>query len=415
MIAEIISIGDELLIGHIVNTNASWLSQALGKVGVPVRHVVAVGDHGEDIHAALALAMRRADLVLLTGGLGPTHDDITKKVVADFFDSPRMVRDEKVLAHVRGLFARRNLVMTPINEEQAMVPEKAQVLWNEVGTAPGLLFERDGKLCAVMPGVPAEMRHIMTERVLPLVQQQVHDSVIVHRMIRTTGIPESSLFNRLSPIKEIEKFARIAFLPSYMSIDVRLSVQARKQAEAEQRLVAAEKIVLAKAGEFVFGFDEDTLEAVIGRLLTERHETLAIAESCTGGWLANLVTSVPGSSVYFDRGIITYSNAAKVELLGVPEEILNRYGAVSEQTARAMAEGIRRVSNTTYGLSTTGIAGPSGGTAEKPVGLVWVGLATPDETMAKKFIYTQDRLVNKERFSQAALNVLYQFLKGSWW
>jgi nicotinamide-nucleotide amidase len=411
MTAEIISIGDELLIGQVVNTNASWMSQALGKIGVAVRHVVTVGDDGEDIKSALAVAIQRADLVLLTGGLGPTHDDITKKVVAEFFDSPDMRRDEQVLAHVRELFAKRNLAMHPVNEDQALVPEKAKVLWNGIGTAPGLLFERDGRLCAVMPGVPAEMRYIMTESLLPVVRERVRDSVIVHRTIRTVGIAESALFVKLSPIKEIEKYARIAFLPTYMSVDVRLSVQARNQTEAQQRIAAAEKIVLEKAGEVVFGFDEETIDAVIGRLLTERKETLAVAESCTGGWVANRITNVSGSSNYFDRGIITYSNAAKMEQLGVLEELLKEYGAVSEQTARAMAEGVRRVAKTTYGLSTTGIAGPAGGTPEKPVGLVWIGLATSQETVTKKFIYTQDRLVNKERFSQAALYLLYSSLK----
>ena len=411
MIAEIISIGDELLIGQVVNTNASWMSQALGKVGLPVRHVITVGDDGGDIKAALAGAMQRADLVLLTGGLGPTHDDITKKVVAEFFDSPDMKRDERVMEHVRELFVKRNLLMHSVNEDQASVPEKAKVLWNGVGTAPGLLFERDGKLCAVMPGVPAEMRYIMKESLLPLVRERVRDSVIIHRTICTTGIAESALFVKLSPIKEIEKFARIAFLPHYAGVDVRLSVQSRSQAEAQKLIAAGEKVIIEKAGEFVFGYDEDTVEAVIGRLLTERKETLAIAESCTGGWVANRITNVSGSSNYFDRGIITYSNTAKMEQLGVPEEILKEHGAVSEQTARAMAEGVRGVSKTTYGLSTTGIAGPTGGTPEKPVGLVWVGLATPRESLAKKFIYTQDRLVNKERFSQAALYLLYSHLK----
>ena len=411
MVAEIISIGDELLIGQIVNTNASWMSQALGTVGVSVRHVATVGDDPDDIRSALSQALRRADVVLLTGGLGPTHDDITKKVVAEFFDASRMIMDEKVLDHVRALFAKRNLPMLSINEEQALVPEGARVLWNEMGTAPGLLFERDDRLCVVLPGVPAEMRHLMSERVLPLLRPRVQGSVIKHRVIRTSGIAESSLFSLLAPIKEIEKFARIAFLPHYAGLDVRLSVQARNADDAGARISAAEKIVLEKAGEFVFGFDDDTLDSVIGRLLRDQHATLAVAESCTGGMVSNRITNVPGSSTYFDRGLITYSNTAKVQLLGVSEAVLREHGAVSAQTARAMAEGVRRVSKTTHGLATTGIAGPDGATAKKPVGLVWVALATPKETMAKKYIYTQDRLVNKERFSQVALHLLYQHLK----
>jgi nicotinamide-nucleotide amidase len=413
MIAEIISIGDELLIGQVVNTNAAWISRQLNFAGVQVRFATVVGDDTEDIRRSLGLALSRAELVLLTGGLGPTHDDVTKKAAAEFFDSPEMVLDEKVLDHIRALFRRRNLRMTPVNEAQALVPEKATVLRNDYGTAPGLLFERDGRYCVLMPGVPAEMQHLMQERVLPFIKERGSRSMIRHRTIRTCGMAESHLFEKLSPIAELERYGKIAFLPSYGQVDVRISVYAKAAAEAEERIHAAESIILARLGQLVYGFDEDTMEAVIGHLLIEKKATLAVAESCTGGLVANRITNVSGSSQYFERGIVTYSNAAKIQLLGVPEEILQQHGAVSEACAKAMAEGIRRVSRTTYGLSTTGIAGPAGGSEEKPVGLVWVGLATPRQVVAQKAIFAKDRLVNKERFGQMALHFLFRELKNS--
>jgi nicotinamide-nucleotide amidase len=412
MLAEIISIGDEILIGQIVNTNAAWMSRQLNLANVRVRYLSVVGDEAEDLRRSLDLALSRANVVLLTGGLGPTHDDITKKVVAEYFDSAEMVTDEKVLAHIKALFQRRNIRLTPINETQALVPQRATVLWNEYGTAPGLLFERDGRYCILMPGVPFEMQHIMSERVLPFLRSRNRNATIRHRTIRTAGIGESVLFEKLSPIAELEKFGKIAFLPHFSAVDVRISVYATDAAEAEQRLRAAEEYILARAGQSVYGFDDDTLEAVIGRLLIEKKATLAVAESCTGGLVAHRLTNVSGSSQYFDRGIVTYSNAAKMQILGVPEEILQQHGAVSEECAKAMAAGVRRLSNTTHGLATTGIAGPTGGTEEKPVGLVWVGVATPEHVVAHKFLFTKDRLINKERFSQMALNLLFRELKA---
>jgi len=411
MNAEILSIGDEILIGQIVNTNAAWMSRQLNLANIRVQHMSVVGDDADNIRQALDLALSRAEVVLLTGGLGPTHDDITKKVVAEYFDSAEMLTDEKVLAHVKALFQRRNIRMTPVNEEQALVPKKATVLWNDFGTAPGLLFGRNGRYCAIMPGVPAEMQHIMAERVLPFLKSQSQNQVIRHRTIRTFGLGESVLFEKLSPIHDLEKFGKIAFLPNYSAVDVRISVYETDTAEAEQKIRAAEEYILARAGQHVYGFDEDTIEAVIGRRLMEKKATLAVAESCTGGLVAHRITNVSGSSQYFDRGIITYSNAAKMQILGVPEEIIQQRGAVSEECAKAMAEGVRRISGTTYGIATTGIAGPTGGTEEKPVGLVWIGVATPERVSAQKFLFVKDRQVNKERFSQMALNLLLRELK----
>ncbi|MDZ7344341.1 MAG: CinA family nicotinamide mononucleotide deamidase-related protein, partial [candidate division KSB1 bacterium] len=317
MIAEIISIGDELLIGHTVNTNAAWISRQLNLAGVQGRFATVVGDDAEDIRRSLELALSRAELVLVTGGLGPTHDDVTKKAAAEFFDSPEMVFDETVFAHISALFRRRHLKMTPANEAQALVPQQATVLWNDYGTAPGLLFERDDRYCVLMPGVPVEMQHLMQERVLPFLRERGSRSVIRHRTIRTSGIAESHLFEKLSPISALERYGKIAFLPSYGQVDVRISVHAKAAAEATERIRAAESIILSRIGQYVYGFDEDTIEAVIGRLLIDHKATLSVAESCTGGLVANRLTNVSGSSHYFDRGVVTYSNTAKIQLLGV--------------------------------------------------------------------------------------------------
>lgn len=410
MTAEIIAIGDELLIGQVVNTNASWLGEQLGRAGVPVRFMTTVGDNGEDIRAALQHALTRADFIIATGGLGPTHDDITKKVVTEFFEAGPLVRDDRVLAHIKNIFTRRNIPMSPVNEDQALVPRGAQVLWNANGTAPGLLFEKNGKHCAVMPGVPFEMKSMTTAELLPFLQAHAGGQIIRHRTIKTFGIAESSLAEKLAPIAVIEEYCKLAFLPSYYGVKLRLSASGRAHDEVEQRIAAAEKIIHAKAGRYVYGYEDDSLEEVVGRKLQERKATLALAESCTGGLLAHRLTNVSGSSEYFLRGYVTYSNAAKIELLGVPEEIIAQHGAVSEPCALAMAAGAKKMSNSDYAVAITGIAGPSGGTPEKPVGTVWIALATPRRVSAKHFLFMNDRLVNKERFAQAALAMLYRAL-----
>lgn len=410
MIAEIIAIGDELLIGQVVNTNASWLGEQLSRVGVPVRFMTTVGDNGDDIRAALKLACTRADFVIATGGLGPTHDDITKKVVMDFFEAGPLVQDEKVLAHVRGIFTRRNIPMAPVNEEQALVPRHAKVLWNANGTAPGLLFEKNGTYCAVMPGVPFEMKSITTSGVLPFLRERANGQIIRHRTVRTFGIAESNLSEKLAPISELEQHCKLAFLPSYFGVNLRITVAGQEQNEVERRVKTVEEIILAKTGKYVYGYDDDSLEEVVGRMLKEQKVTLGLAESCTGGLLAHRFTNVSGSSEFFLRGYVTYSNAAKIELLGVPEEIIAQHGAVSEACALAMAAGVKKMSRSDYGVAITGIAGPSGGTPEKPVGTVWIGLASPQRVSAKHFLFANDRIVNKERFAQAGLAMLYRAL-----
>ena len=411
MIAEVIAIGDELLIGQIVNSNAAWLGEQLSMLGIPMRYATTVGDQHDDIKRCLELAWSRADIILLTGGLGPTHDDITKKVVAEFFGSSEIATDERVLQHVKDLFAKRGMVMSPLNLAQAQVPAGAKVLWNEFGTAPGLLFEKDHKYCAVMPGVPAEMKGIFTGPLLPLLRERAGNNIIRHRTIRTFGIAESALAEILSPVSDLERFGKIAFLPSYTGVSVRISVTSCTSAQADDAIRQAESLIKAKAGKYIYGYDNETLEEVIGAKLRAKQATLAVAESCTGGLIANRLTNISGSSEYFERGFVTYSNAAKIALLRVPEQVIAEHGAVSEACARAMASGVREVSGATYGLATTGIAGPTGGTAEKPVGLVWAAVASPQRIGAKSIVFSTDRLINKERFSSFALSLLYRALQ----
>ncbi len=410
MVAEVIAIGDELLIGQVVNTNASWLGEQLSQVGIPLRCVTTVGDRHDDILNSLAAAWARAELVLLTGGLGPTHDDVTKRVVAEFIGARRMVTDEKVLQHVQELFAKRGVVMPAVNVEQAHVPEGAQVLWNEIGTAPGLLFEKDGRHGVVLPGVPAEMKNIFSGPLLPRLREWAGGVIIRHRTIRTHGIGESALAELLAPISELEQFGKLAFLASLSGVNLRISVTGHSAGEVEHAVRQAEARILAKAGKYVYGYDHESLEEVVGRKLRERNATLAVAESCTGGLIAHRLTNIPGSSDYFACGLVTYSNASKMALLDVPEEVIAQHGAVSEACVRAMAAGVRQRCGTDYGLATTGIAGPAGGSADKPVGLVWAAVATPENVTARHVVYTNDRLFNKERFSTLALSLLYRAL-----
>lgn len=403
MKVEIISIGDELLIGQIINTNAVYLARQLTALGLEIRLITAVGDEAAALQQALREALDRSDVVIMTGGLGPTHDDITKEVVAEFFDSGYIFKPE-LLDRLRRAFERRGLEMAKINEDQARVPEKAEIIPNPVGSAPGFLFNREGKKCFVLPGIPAEMVAMCEGTIFPMLKQQ--ELTLLQRTVRTTGIPESMLFERLGDIKELEKFAKVAFLPRSAGVDVRLMVKGSNPEECQDRLETALRIVHEKAGEYVYGYDDVEMEEVVAQLLRNTKQTVAVAESCTGGLLAHKLTNISGSSEYFERGVVSYSNQSKVELLGVPEAMLQEAGAVSSQTAVAMAEGIRKLSGADFGLSTTGIAGPTGGSKEKPVGLVYIGLASEQTSFAQSFQFFKDRLNNKERSVQAALELL---------
>jgi nicotinamide-nucleotide amidase len=405
MQAEIITIGDELLIGQVVNTNQAYIAQQLNSIGIPVERMLTVGDSHEAITAAFQGAWHPSSIGIVTGGLGPTHDDVTKKAACQFF-SCKLVPDERIRARVADLYARRNLPWSAAAEEQTLVPETADILPNPVGTAPCIYFHRTDRHLFILPGVPYEMREILDQSVIPLLRRMVSGSVIRHLTLRTTGITESMLAARLGDVSSLVGSATLAFLPSPAGVRLRISARESTQEAAEDTLRKAERNIRERADRFIYGTGEEELEEVVGRILAGKGLHIAVAESCTGGLIANRITNVSGSSTYFDRGLITYSNRSKKELLGVPEQLLQEHGAVSRAVAEAMAAGIRTLSGADIGLSTTGIAGPTGGTVEKPVGLVWIGYADAGGILALKFQFGDGRMRFKERASQAALELV---------
>lgn len=403
MKVEIISIGDELLIGQTVNTNATYLAKNLTHLGLDVRWISTVGDEAEDLQGVLSTAMQRADVAITTGGLGPTHDDITKKVAADFFESDFVFKPE-ILKRLQRAFEKRGIKMAKVNEEQAQVPEKADIINNPVGTAPGLVFKKDSKKCIILPGVPAEMKAICEESVFPMLkggQQR-----ILQKTVRTTGIAESSLYEQVGDIEQFAEIARVAFLPKASGVDIRLTVKGKSEEECQGKIRKGLEILQERIGRYVYGYDDEELEESVAKLLFKSGKTVAVAESCTGGMLANKLTNISGSSKYFERGVVAYSNQAKMDILKVPEATLEKFGAVSSETAIAMAEGIKKISGADFGISTTGIAGPTGGSEEKPIGLVYIGLATASGSYSKRLVFSKDRMLNKERSVQAALDLL---------
>ena len=405
MTAEIITIGDELLIGQVINTNQAYIAERLNAVGVHVAVMTTAGDDRQAILRSFRKAWDDHDIVIATGGLGPTHDDITKKVLCEFFNTD-LVANEDVRAKIASLMQKRKFPWTASAEEQALVPRKAVILPNPVGTAPGMLFDESGKLFFALPGVPYEMKEIVDRSIVPLLASRSEGRFIRHLTLRTTGIPESFLAAKLGDIEPLLQGTTLAFLPSPRGVRLRISVEETSAVEAERRVRDVEQRIRAKVEKYIYGTGGEELEEVLGRILTERKLTIAVAESCTGGLIADRITNVSGSSAYFERGVVTYSDASKHQLLGVPEELLRRYGAVSREAAEAMAAGVRNGAGTDIGLSTTGIAGPTGGSPQKPVGLVWIGFADRATSLAIRFHFGDQRLLVKERASQAALELV---------
>jgi nicotinamide-nucleotide amidase len=412
MKAEIITIGDELLIGQVINTNQAYIAEKLNAVGVFVERMTTIGDNRRDILDAFTVAWNRCDVVCVTGGLGPTHDDITKKMVCEFFQCD-LVQNESVMMNVKALMAQRNIAWNKSTEEQTLVPRKCKVLQNRVGTAPGMLFEESPggtkKYFVVMPGVPFEMKSIVDEELVPYLRKENFGTIVRHRTLKTTGISESTLAAEIGNIEEIigtDGTSTLAFLPNPMGTKLRITVREKDADVADAKLKSAEDKIKAKAQKYIYSIDEKDLEDVVGAMLTEQKLTIAVAESCTGGMIANRITNVSGSSAYFNRAFVTYSDNSKTELLSVPKEFIRAHGAVSREVAEAMAVGARANAGVDIALSTTGIAGPTGGTAEKPVGLIWIGYADANGAMALKFNLGEHRLRFKERASQAALELL---------
>ncbi len=410
--AELLTIGTELLLGQIVDTNAAWMAQRLAEAGIDVFYKSTVGDNWGRIEAAMRLAMSRADVVLMTGGLGPTEDDLTRDVLAAVLERPLRL-DPEVLTAIEQRFARRRVPMPENNRKQAMVPEGAEVLHNPRGTAPGLWIRRGPCALACMPGVPSEMRPMLLDQVVPRIRANFDiRSRIVSRVLKTCGISESTLDQRIGDYFREMRNPTIGVLAHAGEIHVRLTCKGDDPGEIAAKLDALEEKIRARLGHLVFGRDEDTLEAVVGRLLRERHATLAIAESCTGGLVASRVTDIAGSSDYFERGVVAYSVAAKQSMLDVSPSLIQQQGVVSLEVARAMAAGVRRISGADLGLATTGIAGPGGGTSETPVGLVCVALAWEGGDGAREFRLLGDRGQVKFRGSQMALEMVRRHLLG---
>lgn len=410
MNAEIISVGDELLIGQTVNTNASYIGEQCTLAGITVRRITTIGDNRSAMKEAFTSAWQTADAVIVTGGLGPTHDDITRDCVVEFFDT-ELEFSEEVYADIEEIFRKSKRELSKLNRDQALVPKDAEYIRNTKGTAPGMHFMRDGKHFFVTPGVPSEMKAMVRESIIPELRKEIRSAKAI-KVLMSTGIPESLLAQKLEGVEEHFEEAGLAYLPSLTGVRMRLSAEADTREDAEKKLNRLQEFIYERAGEFIYGEDEVSLEERIGELLRERGETLAVAESCTGGLIGSKITDIPGSSAYFERGVVTYSDASKQSLLGVAEATLIAHGAVSREVAIEMARGVRKNAGTSYGISTTGIAGPDGGTDEKPVGLVWIGISSDRGDRAVSFHFGNDRHRTKVRASQAALELLRRDILG---
>lgn len=406
MKAEIISIGDELLIGQVVNTNASWMATELNKSGISVVRITAVSDAGTSIKDAIVAAEQVADIIILTGGLGPTKDDITKQVLADYFNS-EMIFHEPTFEQVKSIFAKRNFKVTDVNKRQAEIPDVCTPLFNRYGTAPGMWFEKNSKVLVSLPGVPFEMKTLMTEEVIPRLQNKFKLDYIFHKTIMTTGVGESMLAEIIKDWEDnLDETIKLAYLPQPGIVRLRLSASGSDKEQLINKVNDSCKQLVSIIPDLVFGYDDISIEEVVGNLLKNGGATLSTAESCTGGYIAHLITGVSGSSVYFQGSIVSYSNEVKINQLGVDALVLEEKGAVSKEVVEQMALGGREHLQTDYCLATSGIAGPDGGTEEKPVGTIWIALATPNGVQSKLFHFGEHRGRNIRRSALAALNML---------
>ena len=408
--AEVITIGDEILYGQITDTNSQWISAEIDKIGIKTIRKTSIGDQKQEILDILDEAQTRADILIFTGGLGPTKDDITKKTLAEYFNDSLAI-NEDALANVTELFESRGFKLTEINRQQAAIPTRSTYLNNAVGTAPGMWFKENGKIFISMPGVPFEMKYLMENEVLPRLRRHFKTPFILHKVIRTVGIGESFLAELIEKWEDaLPEHIKLAYLPSMGQVRLRLTGFGENKEQLLKELNSEAEKVYPLIGKGLFSKDNEELELVIGNMLLERKATLATAESCTGGYLAHSITTNSGSSAYYKGSVISYSNEAKMDLLDVEKATLDAEGAVSEQTVIQMAEGARKKLKTTYSIATSGIAGPGGGTDEKPVGTIWMACAGPNGTITKKVLSTKTRLVNIQYGSKTALNLLRKML-----
>jgi nicotinamide-nucleotide amidase len=407
--AEIITIGNELITGVQVDTNGPYLAQRLFGQGISVQRIVSVGDGVEAIAGALNESITRADLVLITGGLGPTRDDVTTEVVTKVLKK-KLVFYPEALDHINKILGSYNVPTTEGQKKQAYFPEGAELIPNPKGTAPGFLIKEGKTLLVFLPGVPRELETMVEETILPRLENEwERETHFRSRTLRLFGISESKVDDLLKDIFENQREITLSFLPHFPEINVHITIQKKNNEEACARLAYWEKAIRERLEPYVFGTDEDTMEEVVGNLLRKAKATIAVAESCTGGLIGHRLTNIPGSSDYVERVVVVYSNQAKIDLLKVPEEVIRNCGAVSEPTARLMAEGIKKVAGTTLGLSTTGVAGPAGGSPEKPIGTVFISLTDGQETVTKEYHFPGDRQQIKWMTSEVALNRIRQY------
>uniref|UniRef100_UPI003216F264 competence/damage-inducible protein A n=1 Tax=uncultured Draconibacterium sp. TaxID=1573823 RepID=UPI003216F264 len=407
MKAEIITIGDELLIGQIVDTNSAWMGEQFNLNGIEIYQITSVHDDHDHILEAISNAEKHADLVVITGGLGPTKDDITKHALCEYFNT-QLVLHQPTLDTIIKRFYKRGIDMNKLNRDQAMIPENCTILTNKLGTAPGMWFEKNDTIFVSMPGVPFEMKYLVEFELLPKLRETGKTKAIFHKTVLTQGVPESMLAEKLETWESaLPSHIKLAYLPNPMLVRLRLSAMGsnveKLKVEVENEVAKLQQII----PESIFGYDTETLSEVIGRMLVKQGKSLAVAESCTGGYISHLITAIAGSSDYYKGSVTSYSNEIKEKVLGVSRESLEKFGAVSEQVASEMVEGVKRAMNADYAVATTGIAGPTGGTEEKPVGTVWIAVSGPRKTLVQKYTFVGDhRERNIVRSSQTALQIL---------
>lgn len=416
MKAEILTIGDEILIGQITNTNSVWIAQQLNLAGIQIVHMASVGDDREAILTAFKAAMQRADFVFITGGLGPTKDDITKKTFADFFNA-ELEMNADVLADVSGFFSKRGRPLTEINRNQALIPKGATVFRNSQGTAPGMWMKKDKVVFVSMPGVPYEMKSMMTDSVLPKIRSEYALPHIYHKTVLTQGIGESTLAEMIEPWEDAlaQKNIKLAYLPQSGIVRLRLSTFGDDMEQLKRSIDVEIESLRTYIQKYIYGYESygeetPTLEKIVSDLLRERGETLALAESCTGGYISSLFTAIPGASEIFKGAMVPYTNISKHELLQVDEKLFTTVGSVSKEVVEQLAANIIKKFDSTYSIAISGIAGPSGGTAEKPVGTVWVAVASKEKVIAMKFLFGDNRNRNIVMTANAAINLLRKFM-----
>ncbi len=405
MDVELITIGDEILTGHTVNTNAAFIAEKLTDIGLEVKYVSTTGDSLDLMEEAFRLALKRARIIITTGGLGPTDDDNTKKAIVKVFKR-NLIFHEDILEDMKQRYAQRGIVMPAINQNQALLPQGAKFFPNKNGSAVGICISEEGRTFISLPGVPGEMRQIMQDEVLPYLKGLNLGQILKITKLRTTGVVESKLADMLQADLKLENGVRLAYLPAFSGVDLRIIAGGSTEDEAFEKARNLERFLESVVGKYIYGKDDDTLEGVVGQLLKDNDRTVAVAESCTGGQLGMIITSVPGASTYFLGGVVSYSNRAKINQLSVDETIIAEHGAVSEECALAMATGCRERFESDYALAITGIAGPDGGTDEKPVGTTYIGLASARATYARKFNFGTSREANRARACYAALELL---------